>query len=145
MYSLENRKLNLYEGNYYCEEINVNYPVIFKDNKFHVKFPVYTAQQCNIKVELELDPEYADYFTSLSLPISAITSFTIDCVKREVTRPSEEFCSNNRSAFRRTFPAAPALPNSAPFSRVRTNAGSFAILDTSIPPFSRAKYPSYVL
>jgi hypothetical protein len=51
----------------------------------------------------------------------------------------EERIINVRKASRTSFPDFAALPNSAPFSRVRSNAGSFLIRSASTPPFSRAK------
>ena len=64
---VKTEKLSRYAGNYYCEEINVTYPVLFKDNKLFVKFPVLTARATNIPVESELLSEHEDYFAS---PIS---------------------------------------------------------------------------
>jgi len=61
---LKAEQLSQYAGDYYCEEIDVTYPVLFKDNKLYVKFPEPTAQFCNIKVESELISEHADYFGS---------------------------------------------------------------------------------
>jgi CubicO group peptidase (beta-lactamase class C family) len=64
VFPLKAEQLYQYAGDYYCEEIDVTYPVIFKDNKLYVKFPESTAQFCNIKVESELIYEHADYFAS---------------------------------------------------------------------------------
>lgn len=61
---LKAEQLSQYAGDYYCEEIDVTYPVLFKDNKLYVKFPEYTAQFRKIKVESELISEHADYFGS---------------------------------------------------------------------------------
>lgn len=65
---LKAEQLSIYAGDFYCEEIDVTYPVLFKDNKLYVKFPEPTAQFCKIEVESELIPEHADYFAS---PISS--------------------------------------------------------------------------
>ena len=62
-------QLNQYAGDYYSREIDVTYPVIFKDNKLYVKFPEATAQFCNIKVESELISAHGDYFAT---PVSGI-------------------------------------------------------------------------
>jgi len=64
VFPLKAEQLYQYAGDYYCEEIDVTYPVIFKDNKSYVKFPESTAQFCIIKVESELIYEHADYFAS---------------------------------------------------------------------------------
>ena len=64
VFPLKAEQLSQYAGDYYCEEIDVTYPVLFKDNKLYVKFPEPTAQFCNIKVESELISEHADYFAS---------------------------------------------------------------------------------
>jgi CubicO group peptidase (beta-lactamase class C family) len=61
---LKSEELRQYAGDYYCEEIDVTYPVLFKDNKLYVKFPEPTAQFCRTKVESELISEHADYFAS---------------------------------------------------------------------------------
>lgn len=67
VFPLETEQLSQYAGNYYCQEINVTYPVLIKENKLYVKFPEFTAQWINVKVESELIYEHADYFAS---PIS---------------------------------------------------------------------------
>lgn len=64
IFPLKAEELNQYAGNYYCEEIDVTYPVLFKDNKLYVRFPESTAQFCNTKVESELISEHADYFAT---------------------------------------------------------------------------------
>ncbi len=56
--------LSKYAGEYYSEEINATYPVIFKDDKLYVKFPQSLAQFCKDNPEAELITEYADYFAS---------------------------------------------------------------------------------
>jgi hypothetical protein len=56
--------LSQYTGNYFCEELDVTYPVLFKDNKLFVRFPESTAQFCNTSVESELISEFDDYFAS---------------------------------------------------------------------------------
>ncbi len=60
-------QLNHYTGEYYSEEIDATYPVLFKDNKLYVKFPQSLAQYCNNNSVAELVSEYSDYFAS---PIS---------------------------------------------------------------------------
>jgi CubicO group peptidase (beta-lactamase class C family) len=64
VFPLKAEQLSQYTGDFYCEEINVTYPVLFKDNKLYVKFPESTAQFCKTKVESELISEHADYFAS---------------------------------------------------------------------------------
>ena len=64
VFPLKAEQLSQYAGDYYSEEINVTYPVLFKDNKLYVKFPESTAQFCRTKVESELISEHADYFAS---------------------------------------------------------------------------------
>jgi CubicO group peptidase (beta-lactamase class C family) len=61
---LTSEKLSQFTGEYYSEEINASYPVIFKENKLYVRFPESTAQYCKTPVESELISEYADYFAS---------------------------------------------------------------------------------
>ncbi|HUX94933.1 MAG TPA: serine hydrolase [Bacteroidales bacterium] len=61
---LKAEQLSQYAGDFYCEEIDVTYPVLFKDNKLYVKFPESTAQFCKVKVESELISDHADYFAS---------------------------------------------------------------------------------
>lgn len=67
--SLNAEQLNLYAGDYYCRDIDVTYPVIFKDKKLYVRFPEGTAQFINIKPESEIILEHGDYFAS---PISGL-------------------------------------------------------------------------
>ena len=74
VFPLKEEQLNQYVGDYYCEEINVTYPVFFKDNKLYVKFPESTAEFCGVKVESELISEHGDYFAS---PVSGF-QFTRD-------------------------------------------------------------------
>lgn len=69
----------------------------------------------------------------------------INFVNRDVTRLSEAVISNGLKVFLTSFPELADEPNSAPFSRVRINAGSFAMREASTPPFSLAKCPSCVL
>jgi CubicO group peptidase (beta-lactamase class C family) len=64
VFPLKAEQLSQYAGDFYCEEIDVTYPVLFKDNKLYVKFPESTAQFCKTKVESELISEHADYFAS---------------------------------------------------------------------------------
>jgi CubicO group peptidase (beta-lactamase class C family) len=64
VFPLKAEQLNQYAGDFYCEAINVTYPVLFKDNKLYVRFPESTAQFWNSKVESELISEHADYFAS---------------------------------------------------------------------------------
>jgi CubicO group peptidase (beta-lactamase class C family) len=66
---LKAEQLSEYAGDYYSEEIDVTYPVIFKDNKLYIRFPESTAQFCKINPESELISEYGDYFAS---PVSGI-------------------------------------------------------------------------
>ena len=68
-YPLNAEKLSQYVGDYYCEDINVTYPVLFKDNKLYIRFPESTAQFYKINVESEFISEHADYFAS---PVSAV-------------------------------------------------------------------------
>jgi CubicO group peptidase (beta-lactamase class C family) len=74
VFPLKPEQLHQYAGDYYCEDINVTYPVIFKDNKLYVIFPESTAKFTGVKAESELISEYADYFAS---PLSGIL-FTRD-------------------------------------------------------------------
>jgi hypothetical protein len=60
--------LNMYTGEFYSEEINTTFPVVFKDNKLYVKFPQSLAQFCKGNPEAELIAEYADYFAT---PVSS--------------------------------------------------------------------------
>jgi len=62
-------QLSQYAGDFYCEDIDVTYPVLFKDNKLYIVFPESTAKFCNAKVESELIPQHDDYFAS---PVSGI-------------------------------------------------------------------------
>ncbi len=64
VFPLKAEQLNQFAGDYYCKEIDVTYPVIFKDNKLYVKFPESTAQFFKIKAESELISEHADSFAS---------------------------------------------------------------------------------
>jgi hypothetical protein len=64
VFPLKAEQLSKYAGDFYCEEVDVTYPVLFKDNKLYVKFPESTAQFCKTKVESELISEHADYFAS---------------------------------------------------------------------------------
>jgi hypothetical protein len=57
-------QLNQYVGDFYSEEINAMYPVIFKDNKLFVKFPQSLAGFCKGDPLAELIAEYADYFAT---------------------------------------------------------------------------------
>jgi CubicO group peptidase (beta-lactamase class C family) len=57
-------RLSQYAGNYFSEEVDVTYPVLFKDNKLYIRFPESTAQFCNTSVESELISEYDDYFAT---------------------------------------------------------------------------------
>jgi len=66
--SLKTEQLSQYAGDFYSEEINATYPVLFKDNKLFVKFPQSLAQFCKGNPEAELISEYADYFAS---PVSS--------------------------------------------------------------------------
>ena len=66
---LKAEQLSKYTGDFYCEEIGVSYPVLFKDSKLFIKFPESTAKFCKTKVESELISDHADYFAS---PVSGI-------------------------------------------------------------------------
>ncbi|MBC7384188.1 MAG: serine hydrolase [Bacteroidia bacterium] len=57
-------QLSQYAGDFYSEEINATYPVLYKDNKLFVKFPQSLAGFCKGNPEAELIPEYADYFAT---------------------------------------------------------------------------------
>ncbi len=61
---LKAEQLSQYIGDFYSEEINAIYPVLFKDNKLYVKFPQSLAPFCKNNVEAELISQYADYFAS---------------------------------------------------------------------------------
>jgi len=67
-------QLAQYAGDFYCEDIDVTYPVLLKDNKLYIILPESTADFCHTKVESELIPEHDDYFAS---PVSGI-KFTRD-------------------------------------------------------------------
>ena len=56
----------------------------------------------------------------------------------KVAKPKFIASSRTRIEFLRILPDFPARPNSAPFSRVRRNAGSFWIRSAETPPFSLA-------
>ncbi len=62
-------QLAQYAGDFYCEDIDVTYPVLLKDNKLYIILPESTAEFCHTKVESELIPEHDDYFAS---PVSGI-------------------------------------------------------------------------
>lgn len=64
VFPLKTEQLSKYAGDFYSEEINATYPVIFKDNKLYVKFPQSLARFCKDNPEAELIAEYADYFAS---------------------------------------------------------------------------------
>jgi hypothetical protein len=68
VFPLKAEQLSQYAGDFYSEEINATYPVIFRDNKLYVKFPQSLAQYCNNNSEAELISEHADYFAS---PVSS--------------------------------------------------------------------------
>ena len=68
VFPLKAEQLSLYAGDFYSEEINATYPVLFKDNKLYVRFPQSLAQYCNNKAEAELISEHDDYFAS---PVSS--------------------------------------------------------------------------
>jgi len=70
----EEEQLNQYAGNFYCEDIDVTYPVLFRDGKLFMVLPESTAEFCHSEVESELIPEHDDYFAS---PVSGIR-FTRD-------------------------------------------------------------------
>lgn len=69
VFPLKAEQLRQYAGDFYCEEINVTYPLLFKDNKLYIKFPESTAQFLKTKVESELISEHEDYFAS---PVSCL-------------------------------------------------------------------------
>jgi CubicO group peptidase (beta-lactamase class C family) len=64
VFPLKAEQLSHYAGDFYSDEINVTYPVIFKDNKLYVKFPKSLARFCKDNPETELISEYADYFAT---------------------------------------------------------------------------------
>jgi CubicO group peptidase (beta-lactamase class C family) len=64
VFPLKAEQLSKYAGEFYSEEINATYPVLFKDNKLYVKFPQSLARFCKDNPEAELLSEYADYFAS---------------------------------------------------------------------------------
>ncbi|MEI6679709.1 MAG: serine hydrolase [Mariniphaga sp.] len=64
VFPLKTEQLSQYAGEFYCEEINATYPVLYKDSKLYVKFPQSLAQYCNNNAEAELISEHADYFAS---------------------------------------------------------------------------------
>jgi len=55
-------QLSQYVGEFYSEEINATYTVLYKDNKLFIKFPQSLAGFCKGNPEAELIAEYADYF-----------------------------------------------------------------------------------
>ncbi len=65
---LKAEQLSQYAGEFYSEEINASYPVLFKENKLYVKFPQSLAQFCKGNPEAKLISEHADYFAS---PVSS--------------------------------------------------------------------------
>jgi CubicO group peptidase (beta-lactamase class C family) len=66
---LKAEQLSEYAGDYYSEELDVTYPVIFKENKLYIKLPESTAQFSRVNAESELISEHGDYFAS---PVSGI-------------------------------------------------------------------------
>jgi CubicO group peptidase (beta-lactamase class C family) len=78
--SINTEQLSRNAGDYYCKDIDITYPVIFKDNKLYIRFPEATAQFINTKAESELISEHADYFAS---PVSGL-QFTRDA-KNEIS------------------------------------------------------------
>jgi hypothetical protein len=64
IFPVNSEHLSRYAGNYFCEEIDVSYPVFFRDNKLYIRFPESTAKFCNTNVESELISEYDDYFAT---------------------------------------------------------------------------------
>jgi len=68
VFPLKAEQLSQYAGDFYSEEINATYPLLYKDNKLYVKFPQSLAQYCNNNSEAELISEHADYFAS---PVSS--------------------------------------------------------------------------
>ena len=68
VFPLKSEQLSQYAGEFYSEEINASYPVLFKENKLYVKFPQSLAQFCKGNPEAELISEHADYFAS---PVSS--------------------------------------------------------------------------
>jgi hypothetical protein len=84
----------------------------------------------NIYAEKELDEKSTSEFFSLvqkegnlrsplRLWVSVLSTAIISLVRRLTALPSDAFCDTAFTAFRNSFPALPALPNSTPFSRVR--------------------------
>jgi CubicO group peptidase (beta-lactamase class C family) len=68
VFPLKAEQLSQYAGDFYSEEINATYPLLFKEDKLYVKFPQSLAQYCNNNPEAELISEHADYFAS---PVSS--------------------------------------------------------------------------
>ncbi len=64
IFPLKGEELNRYVGDYYCDDINVTYPVFCKDNKLYVRFPESTAQFCKTGIETELISNHSDNFDS---------------------------------------------------------------------------------
>jgi CubicO group peptidase (beta-lactamase class C family) len=64
VFPLKAEQLNQYAGDFYSEEINATYPLIYQNNKLYVRFPQSLAQFCNNNPEAELISEHADYFAS---------------------------------------------------------------------------------
>jgi len=61
---LKTEQLSQYAGEFYCEEINATYPVLFENNKLYVKFPQSLAPFCKNNIVAELISENTDYFAS---------------------------------------------------------------------------------
>jgi hypothetical protein len=75
--------------------------------------------------------------------LSAFTTFIISFVSLLTALLSAAFWISERKAFRKTFPALPALPNSCPFSLVLWKAGSVAICSAVGPLFLQAKLTEF--
>jgi CubicO group peptidase (beta-lactamase class C family) len=64
IFPLKGDELNKYAGDYFCDDINVTYPVLCKDNKLYVRFPESTAHFCKTGIETELISNHSDNFDS---------------------------------------------------------------------------------
>lgn len=80
VFPLKAEQLTEFTGDFFSKEVNVNYPVMMKDNKLYVRFPESTAEFCHTATETELLSNHGDYFDS---PVGGV-QFTRNS-KNEVT------------------------------------------------------------
>jgi CubicO group peptidase (beta-lactamase class C family) len=57
-------ELSQFVGNFTSSEINVCYPVLYRDNKLYVKIPEVAARFCNMPADCELVSDHSDFFAS---------------------------------------------------------------------------------